>query len=99
MSHSQVLTHSLLGLSLIGDGLHSLLECFLIEEIVVLNGSEVLVELVDKGTSGGDIILDDLFVSHSTQVLDDSSQGVTVSHNDHALSIQDLWADLIVPER
>lgn len=57
---------SLLGLSLVSDCLHPLLESLLVQQVVVLEWLELLIELIHKRACSGYVILDDLLVTHAT---------------------------------
>jgi hypothetical protein len=87
------------GFGLISDSLHPLFECLFIKEIIVLKRGEVLIEFENERASSGNVIADDVCVRHLGEMLNDGSQGVTVSHDNYTLAIENHRADLIIPVR
>ena len=90
---------SMLGFSLISDSLHSFLELLLIEKVVVLQGCEIAIEFEDKGASSRDVVANDVSIRHFGEMLNDCAEGVAMGHNNDALAIEYLRANLIVPVR
>ena len=86
-----------LSLSLVGNCSHSFLKCFLIDKVVILKWFQVFIKFINKWASSWDIVLDNFLIIHATQVLDNSSKGISMSCNDNSLTVEDLWTDLIVP--
>jgi hypothetical protein len=77
----------LLALSLLGDSFQRLLQFFLTGQVVALDWLQrVLVQFVDERDSSGNVQLDDLSFRLVVQILDQRSQTVSVSHNQHFLS-------------
>ena len=77
----------MLGFSLISDSLHSFLELFLIEKVVVLQGCEVAIEFEDKGASSWDVVANDVSIRHFGEMLNDGAEGVAMGYNNDALAI------------
>lgn len=90
---------SKLGLGLVSNGFLSGSELILIEEVVVLEGLHVLVELKDQGARSRDVVGENLGLGHASQVLDNSSERVTMGDDNDALALDDLRADLVIPVR
>jgi hypothetical protein len=90
---------SMLGFGLISDSLHPCLELLLIEEVVVLQGSQVAIEFEDKGASCGNVVAYDFSIRHLGEMLNDGAKGVAMGDDNDALVIEDLRANLIVPVR
>ena len=63
----------MLGLGLISNGLHSILQGLFVEKVVILDWDKILIKLVDKRASGWDVVLDDVNIVHLAQVLHDGS--------------------------
>ena len=75
-----------LGLALVGNSVDRCLDRLLIGQVVVLDRLQVGVQLVDQWDSSWDVQLDDLVVRHLVQVLDQGSDGVSVSSDQHSLA-------------
>lgn len=88
----------LLGLTLVGNSLEGLANSLLIGEVVVLDGLEVSVQLVNEGDASGDIQLGDFGFGDIVQIFDQSTDRVTVSSNDNALARLDSGSDVAEPE-
>lgn len=82
---------------LVGNSFLPSLELSLIEQVVVLEGSHVLVELEDKRARGGNIVCQNLLLAHAGKVHDNGTEGVSVSNDDWALAFHHLGADGVVP--
>ena len=89
----------LLGLSLGSDGGSSLGNSLLIGQVVVLDGLEVNIELIDERNSGGNVQLNNLGLRDVVQVLDECAQRVTVGSNKNTLASLDGRGNLLVPQR
>src|SRR5262245_58218210 len=70
-------------LSLIGDGSHRLLHRFLIPEVELLEGLQLVVEEVDERNSRRNVQLDDLLVGDVFEVLHQRPQAVAVRGDQH----------------
>ena len=77
----------LLGLALVGNSVDRGLDRLLVGQVVVLHWLQVGVQLVDQGDAGRDVQLDDLVVRHLVQVLDQSSDRVSVSSDQNSFAI------------
>ena len=60
-------------LTLVGYGLHELLDLLGVAEEVVLDEVEVVIELKDVGHCRGEVQLDDIFVRDPLEDLDDTT--------------------------
>ena len=89
--------NSQLSFGLVGNSFLSGLELFLADEVVVLKGVHVGVELKDKRAGGRDVVANDLLLVHASEVLDNSTERVAMSNNNDALTVHDLRADRIIP--
>ena len=58
-----------------------------------------MIEFEDQRASSRDVVPNDILVGHLSEMLNDGSQGVSVSHYYHSLTIKNLRADLIIPVR
>lgn len=74
-------------------------ELLLVQKVVVLEGYHVLVELEDQGARGRDVVTNDFLFVHASQVLNNTTQRVTVSDDNHALTCHDLGANRVEPVR
>jgi hypothetical protein len=88
---------SQLGLSLVSDSLLSGLELSLINQVVVLLGLKILIEFKNERAGRRDVVSNDLLVGHASEMLNDSTEGVSVGDDDDALTSEDLGADRVVP--
>ena len=68
-----------------------------VEQVVVLQWSHVLVELENQRAGSRDVVSKNLLLAHTSQVLDDCTEGVAVGDHDHSLSGDDLRADSVIP--
>lgn len=84
---------------LVGHCLHSLVELSLVDQELGHLGDrlEILIEFVHEWHSSRDVVSEDLHVAHTRKVLHNSSEGVSMSHNDELLSVLDLGAERVVP--
>ena len=96
-TNSRGLINSQLSFGLVGNSFLSGLELFLADEVVVLKGVHLGVELKDKRASGGDVVANDLLLVHASEVLDNSTERVAMSNDYNALTVHDLGADRVVP--
>ena len=87
----------LLGLALGGDGGGGGGDGFLVAQVVVLDGLEVVVEFVDEGDAGGNVEADDLFVGDVVEVLDEGAEAIAVGGDDDALAVLEGGDDRFVP--
>ena len=58
---------------------------------------QVIIELVDERSSGGDIELGDLILGDVVQMLNESTEGVAVGGNDDVLTGLEVGGDLVLP--
>ena len=61
-------------LGLVGHSFLARLELLLVEQVVVLEGLHVLVELEDERACRRDVVANDLLFVHSCEVLDDAAE-------------------------
>jgi hypothetical protein len=86
------------GLTLVGNRLESLTNSLFISEVVVLDRLEVGIQLIDEGDTRGDVQLGDLRLRNIIQILDQSTDRVTVSGDDDTLTGLDGGGNVAVPE-
>lgn len=63
------------------------------------NGFQIIVEFVNQRSSGGDVQVTDFALVNVVQVLDQSTEGVSVGSNQNSLSILELRSNVGFPER
>ena len=88
---------SQLGFGLVGNSFLTSLELLFIEQIVVLERLHVLVKLKDERAGSGDIVGENLLLTHARQVLHDGAERVAVGDHDDILACEHLRADSVVP--
>ena len=63
------------------------------------NGFQIIIEFVNQRSSGGDVQVTDLALVNVVQVLDQSTEGVSVGGNQNSLSVLELRSNIGFPER
>jgi hypothetical protein len=60
-------------------------------------GPELSVEFEDERAASWDVVFENFLLVHTSQVLYDGAQGVSMSDNENVLTLHDMWADRVVP--
>ena len=87
----------LLRFALVGDGGLRGGYRFGVAEVVVLDGLELVVELVDERHAGGDVELDDVLLGYAVEVFDERTEAVAVRGDDYAFAAADVGRYDVLP--
>ena len=88
----------LLGLALIGYGVHRSRNGILVAQVVTLDWLEIGVELVNQRNAGRDVQLQDLLLGEIVEIHDKRAEAVAVGGNDHLFSGLHSRGDFFMPE-
>ena len=91
-------TGLLLGLALIGDGVHCGRNGLLIAEVVALDRPKIGVELVNQRNAGRDVQLQDLLLGEVLEILHKRAEAVAMGGDDYLFSGLYSRSDFFMPE-
>lgn len=89
----------LLGLALIGHGVHCSRDGVLVTQVVAFDRLEVVVQFVNQWNAGWNVELEDLLLGEVVEILHKRAEAVAVGGDDHPLAGLHGRGDFFMPER